>query len=457
MIYWTLGTTKPVMTNTYRLLLALGTLLLLILFAGCTLFTDNPGIVATPPSPMATAPVATPAALATSELSGVPPARQPVTELRLWLPPEIGARTESSSDELASQLAAFRPEQGQGALEVIVEQKLVEGPGGILNYLQAGQTIAPSVMPDLVAVPTSLLGDPRARELFYPLDEWLPADFNAEIYPAPGGQIVRDGQTVGYPFAAAGLTHLLYNASVITETIPLNWPQFISDTNHTLVLPADSREGALLGLQFYLAEGGRLVDDSGQTALDPETLARALASIGLRKDNLLQSHQLKTLDEAWQYHQLGLSDFMWTRAEYMLGLQAADPRLLNGLAYVAVPGISGPLIPLTTSWAWAITTADPARQALAGELISFLTSDENMAAWSGRGQMLPARRGAMALLAAQNPYYQFAGEEMERARTMPVNEASRVMDVLGDAVFQVLTTDTSPVLIAEQAAQSLRQ
>lgn len=454
MIYWTIGTMKPAMTKTYRLLLAFGALFLILPATSCTLFQDNPGIVATP-SPMATAPVATPAALATSDLSGVAPARQPVTELRLWLPPEIGARTEASSDELASQLAAFRPEQG--ALEVIVEQKPVEGPGGILNYLQSGQSIAPSVMPDVVAVPTSLLVDPRGRELFYPLDEWLPADFIAEIYPAPAGQIVRDGQTVGYPFAAAGLTHLLYNPTVITGTIPLNWPQFISDTNHTLVLPADSREGALLGLQFYLAEGGRLMDDTGQIALDSEALARALASIGLRKDNLLQSHQLKTLDEAWQYHELGLSDFMWTRVEYMLGLQAADPRLLSGQAYSAVPGVSGPLIPLTTSWAWAVTTADPARQALAGELIAFLTSVENMAAWSDRGQMLPARRGAMALLSAQNSYYQFAGEEMDRAQPMPVSETSRVMDVLGDAVFQVLTTDTSPVLIAEQAAQSLRQ
>ena len=63
----------------------------------------------------------------------------------------------------------------------------------------------------------------------------------------------------------------------------------------------------------------------------------------------------------------------------------------------------------------------------------------------------------MALLSAQNSYYQFAGEEMDRAQPMPVSETSRVMDVLGDAVFQVLTTDTSPVLIAEQAAQSLRQ
>jgi len=47
--------------------------------------------------------------------------------------------------------------------------------------------------------------------------------------------------------------------------------------------------------------------------------------------------------------------------------------------------------------------------------------------------------------------------ESERARALPVSETSRLMDVLGNAVFQALTTDTSPVLLAEEAAMALRQ
>lgn len=427
---------------------------LALLTTSCTLIQDAPGSAATP-SPFATSPVVTPEALATSAPSGLPSPAQPRSPLRLWLPPEIGARTEASSAELANQLATFRAQQG--AVEVLVEQKPVEGPGGIVNYLQTGVTIAPAILPDVVAVPTSLLVDPRSRELFYPFGDLLTPDFINDIYPGPAAQVIRDGQITGYPFATAGMTHLLYDTAVITETIPLNWPLFISDTNHTVVLPADSREGALLGLQFYLAEGGRLTDEAGQPVLEPEPLARALAMIGLRRDNLLQSQQLKTLDEAWQYHQLGMSDFLWTRVEYWLGLQAADPQLIGSQANSPVPGVSGALVPLTNSWAWAITTSDPARRAVAAELVTFLTSAENMAAWNGHSQMLPARRSAMALLAAQNPYYLFAGQESERAQAMPVSETSRVMDVLGDAVFQVLTTETSPVLIAEQAAMSLRQ
>src|SRR5690606_27325394 len=149
----------------------------------------------------------------------------------------------------------------------------------ILNYLQTGRPVAASVMPDVVAVPTSLLAESRTRELFHPLNGLMEADFITDIYPAPAAQVVSEDQIFGYPFASAGLTHLIYNPSVVTGTIPMDWTQLISDTNRTLVLPADSREGAMLGLQFYLAEGGRLIDDAGKSVLEPEPLARALTTI----------------------------------------------------------------------------------------------------------------------------------------------------------------------------------
>lgn len=429
--------------------------LLALLMPACSLVQGTPLSTEATPSPNATQPVATLPPQATTESPGSSSQPQPLSPLRLWIPPEIGARSEAGAQELTSQIRAHQT--AQPSLEVIVEQKPVDGPGGILNYLQTGRPVAPSVMPDVVAVPTSLLAESRTRELFRPLDGLMETDFIADIYPAPAAQVVSQDQVFGYPFASVGLTHLIYNPSVVTGTIPMDWTQLISDTNRTLVLPADSREGAMLGLQFYLAEGGRLTDDSGRAALEPEPLSRALTIIAGRKDNLLQSHQLKTLDEAWQYFQLGLSDFMWTRSEYLLGRQAIDPAIIGRLGYTTVPGSGEPLTPLTTTWAWAITTDDPARQERAADLINFLTTPENLANWSERSQTLPPRRSVMNLLASSSPYYQFAGRQMERMEAMPISETSRLMDTLGDAVFQVLTTDTSPALIAEQAAAALRQ
>lgn len=375
--------------------------------------------------------------------------------LKVWIPPEIGARTEAGSQALSDLIQAYQT--AHPTTEIIVEQKPMDGPGGLLSYLQTGRLVAPAVMPDLVAVPNSVLADSRYRDMFFPLGGLMDAGLIDDIYPAPAGQVFANDQIYGYPFATTGLTHLIYDPAVISGTIPMNWTRLISDTAHTLVIPADSREGAMLGLQFYLAEGGTLVDESGRAALATEPLARALATIAANKPNLLQSHQLKTLDEAWQYHLLGLSDFMWTRAEYLLGQEALAGVVLDDLGYSAVPGPSVALIPLTTSWAWAVTTAEPARQARVASLIQFLTTPENLAHWSDQSRVLPAQRAAMALLAEQSGYYQFAAVESERARALPVSETSRLMDVLGNAVFQALTTETSPVLIAEEAAMALRQ
>lgn len=427
---------------------------ILIFTTGCDLFQRGNGPDVTPPPPVTLAPTEVVPPI-TPETPDSSPQTAPISGLRLWIPAEIGTRTEAGTQEFASQIRAY--ETGQSNLTVSVEQKPVEGPGGVINYLQTGRTVAPSIMPDIVAVPTSLLADARYRDLFHPLNTLIDPTFMNDIYPAPAGQVVAEGDVLGYPFATNGLTHLIFNQSVITGTIPMNWTQLISDTNHTLVIPADSREGAMLALQFYLAEGGALFDSAGKMILEPEPLARALESIGARRENLLQSHQLKTLDEAWQYHQIGLSDFMWTRSEFLLSRQALDPSLLDTLDYSAVPGVSGALIPLTTSWAWTITTPDPVRQALAADLIMFLTAPENLATWSSRSQILPAQKAAMELLAEQNPYLVFSNQELERARPMPVSETSRLMDVLGDAVFQVLTTENQPSLIAEESAIALRQ
>lgn len=441
----------PIMIRHVRL--AFLVLLSALLLCGCQLLELGQGSAATPP-PAATAPFTAPPEVTPSLPQPTPP---PVTSepLKVWIPPEIGARTEAGAQGLADLIQAYQT--SQPTTEIIVEQKPMDGPGGLLSYLQTGRLVAPAVMPDLVAVPNTILADSRYRDMFFPLGSQMDTAFIEDIYPAPAGQVIANDQLYGYPFATTGLTHLLYNPTVISGTIPMSWSRLISDTAHTLVIPADSREGAMLGLQFYLAEGGTLVDDSGRAALQTEPLARALGTIAGSKPNLLQSHQLKTLDEAWQYHQLGLSDFMWTRAEFLLGQEALDAVDLDNLGYSAVPGPSVALIPLTTSWSWAMTTAEPARQAQVASLILFLTMPENLAEWSEQSHVLPAQRAAMGLLAEESSYYQFAGVESERARALPVSETSRLMDVLGNAVFQALTTETSPVLIAEEAVSALNQ
>ncbi len=67
-------------------------------------------------------------------------------------------------------------------------------------------------------------------------------------------------------------------------------------------------------------------------------------------------------------------DTMWMRAEHLLARHATDPSLVFRQDYMPVPGPNGTLVPLTTSWAWAITATHPARQAAAADLIQFLAT-----------------------------------------------------------------------------------
>jgi len=431
-------------------------LLAIILATACDLL-PNVGMAGTPTAapPAGPTPTLPPAATTSIVQPSLPAA--PLSPLRAWVPNEIGARTTGGAEELNNQLRAFETAHRQ--LDVIIEQKPVEGPGGIVSYLRTGRAVAPSILPDLIALPTTVLSDPSIRELLFPLESHLDPALLEDTYPALAARSVSDNRLYGIPFAVSGLPHLIYRPTVVSDTVPLTWQAFISDTNHTLIVPADSRDGALWGLQFYLAEGGSVVDDAGKPALEVGPLTRALEQIALNKPNLLQSRQLKTLDEAWQYYQLGLSDFVWTRSGYVLAqlapVNAATPP--TDQAYSRVPGPRGALTPLVSSWAWAITATDPARQELAAELIQSLTTPENLASWSRRNQMLPARREAMAVLAQSNTYFAFTGAELERAELMPVSESARLLDVLGDAVFQVLATEASPAAVAEEASAALRQ
>lgn len=433
-------------------------LIALIFLAACSLAPtaeENQSEAVTPQATTAQATIP-------AQETAIPPLVQtpipPISQLRVWIPPEVGARTEAGALELNSQIREFEAEHAN--IEIVIEQKPVEGPGGILNYLRTGRNVASAVLPDLIAVPTSILDEPGMRELVFPLNDLIDGEKLEDVYPAPAADILIDNAIYGFPFATSGLTHLVYDPAVVTDTIPLEWTEFISSTNHTLVFPADSREGAIFGLQFYLAEGGSLINDAGAEDLEFEPLTRALEKIGLNKVNLLQSHQMKTLDEAWQYYQLGLSEFVWTTAEFYLGQRNSIGTGLSSpvkQGYIPVPGIRGPIVPLTNSWAWAISTPDAARQAVAVDLLNWLTEPSNLASWSSQSLILPASRGAMSMLSGADPYYLFSGREMERADLFPLKQNSRVLDVIGEAVFQVLTTEKPPAVLAEEAITALRQ
>lgn len=370
--------------------------------------------------------------------------------LRIWMPPEIALASEEGAAILNMQLAAYRTNHPD--LEIIVEQKLVTGQSGILNYLRTGRTVAPSILPDLIAVPIDQLGPALAEELIYPIDGLVETSLLEDLYPAALNLVLVDNQISGYPFVLTGLPHLAYNSETVTTTIPTSWESFIN-LPHKLVFPANGLPGGTLGLQLYLDAGGTLTNDAGQSALQIEPLAEALQLLALAEDNgfiLDQSGNYSSLEESWQQLQAGTADFAITTSDQYLNLRNEEGTYL----VTAVPGIQQPLTPLISGWAWAMSTADPTQRERAAELLDSLIASDQLGKWSYASHFLPAREAAFAFWPEDDPYILFVREQLNRANAMP--NSSSLMNALNNAVFDVITQAKTPQVAAEDAVATLQ-
>jgi ABC-type glycerol-3-phosphate transport system substrate-binding protein len=374
-------------------------------------------------------------------------------DLKVWIPPQIAVRTEAGTQTLADQLTDFNARNPEVVIRV--EQKRVLGDGGILSYLRTGRSVAPSVLPDMIAIPTELLPAAANESLIFPLDDRMDPDLLNELFP-PALKMARpEERTLGIPFALTGLPHLVYNSNALTTTLPLTWDRLISDTERSMAFAADGTDGALLALQFYLDAGGTVENDLGQPALQVEPLTVALEALQEgRETGFLaeQSSSLSSLDQSWQLFLGGGANIVRTSADHFLGENTTG----LPLEFTVTPGIDRPLTPLVGGWAWAISTSDPIRQEAAHALMLELVAASNQGEWSQDSHILPARRDSLAVWSDNDLYIGFVQQELERAQPLSVTANSKIMTVLGDAVFQVVSGSKLAQEAAEDAVATLQ-
>ncbi len=315
--------------------------------------------------------------------------------------------------------------------------------------------MAPSVLPDLIAIPTELLPAAANESLIFPLDDRMDPDLLNELFP-PALEMARpEERTLGIPFALTGLPHLVYNSNAITTTLPLTWDRLISDAERSMVFAADGTDGALLALQFYLDAGGTVENDLGQPVLQVEPLTVALEALQDGKDSgflVEQSSSLSALDQSWQIFLGGGANIVRTSADHFL---SENTRGLP-LEITVTPGIDRPLTPLVGGWAWAISTSDPSHQEAAYALILELVEASNQGKWSQDSNILPAKRDSLAAWSDDDLYIGFVQQELERSQPLPVTTNSKIMTVLGDAVFQVVSGSKLAQAAAEDAVAALQ-
>ncbi|HEX6383549.1 MAG TPA: extracellular solute-binding protein [Anaerolineae bacterium] len=406
-------------------------------------------------TPTAETPVATPVVQTTpAPVVPAPVITETETTLTIWMPPEITLGSEGSRAVLNDRLQAFAAAHPD--LDVNVEYKSASGQGSILNYLRTGQSVAPDVLPDLIAIPADQLSIAATENLIYPLNGLIEPALMDDLYPAAQSLAHFDQQIIGYPFALTGLTHLAYNSSVVTTTLPLSWGELVANTNHHFIFPAAGREGAILALEFYLAAGGTLVDENGRVALQLEPLTTALERLSHARNTgfiLQQSSNMATLEETWEAFTAGSAALAQTTFDQFLQERTTE----SAVGVASIPGLDGPLIPLVNGWVWAISTPDLAQRALAAELLTELVAGPNLGEWSYQSDFLPARREAFASWPLDVPYLAFIEQELERAQPNPAGVNNMILATIGDAVFDVVSLTRPPQIAAEEAIAAVQR
>ncbi len=427
----------------------------MVILTACSLLAEEGGnAIVTPTSQPVATPTNTPGPVLTPDTAVATLITQTRTTLTIWIPPEIWAATESGQATLNAQLNAYRASHPD--LDIRVETKAATGQGGILSYLLTGRAIAPTILPDLVALPSDQLTAATTDSLLLALNDVLAPTYLEDLYPA-GVKLATVGESLmGYPFFLTQPPHLAYDNTSFTATVPLTWTQFIALPNQQFAFAAGGTPGATLVLEMYLDNGGQLINDAGQVELQVEPLAAALQELSDGRANgfiVPQSSNMQTLEDSWQAFQAGQSTFVQTTAnQYLRQRQAEAGRPLSA---AAIPGREQLLHPLVSGWVWAISTPDVAKRPLAADLLTFLIDNENLGAWSFSSNYLPARQGAFFYWPTDDHYVPFISNQLLLADAHPFSAGHSVMLALTDAVFDVISLAKSPQLAAEEAVASL--
>lgn len=312
---------------------------------------------------------------------------QPVTELTVWVPPEMDPESGTETGSLfARQLTLFSEEHD--SIEIHVRVKAASGASGLLDSLTATSAAAPSALPDLIALSRPDLEMAALKGLIYPLDNLTKIPDDTDWYPFAQEMALLQGSTFGLPFSGDSLV-LVYR--------PTNVPDFtgqfsdLTESGTVLTFPAGS-DLSLYTLALYKSEGGQVQDNQRRPKLDIDPLTNVYrmlqegVSAGVFPINLAD---FKSDEQVWEAFRDGQTDMVVTWVSNFLEDVPADSRM------VPLFPITENLISIGTGMSWAVAASESNRQQLAVELAEFLVSPEFLSDWSMAAGNMPPRPSAL--------------------------------------------------------------
>jgi len=342
--------------------------------------------------------------------------------LRWWAPEFLSpGAPEPAGPLFAEQLDAFSATQ-EGKVRVVVERKARHGKGGLLDLLRTALPVAPSALPDLVALDVAELEEAVAAGVLQPLTPLLDETVTGGLYAFAGEAGQFGGQLYAVQFLS-DIDHAAYLQSQVVEPLG-QWSDLLARQTpylFPLALPQSGVSGrpsedlsrAVLGQ--YLSAGAAYGVDR-RLILEEQPLLNLLKFYeeGV-KAGLLPPSALELADgeAVWGIFSQGKVPLAYASARRF---QAGSGTLSAGFA--PAPGMTGPATPVAGGWALAVVTSDPQRQRATADLIAWLLEPERAGAWATAVGWLPVSPEALQTFAA-GPYRDFLDTQLAAARALP--------------------------------------
>ncbi len=392
-------------------------LLMAILPVACTPAGAPTATVA--PTPQATLPLVTPQ----------PSTPEPIT-LTVWLPDWMALEESPGHEALMEIVQAFEAEQG---VRVRIVPKLPRGPGGLLDWLEKTQPVAPSLLPDIIALPFQDIPVAAQADLLQPLTPLLPEDLQGDLYPFAQQASRVEDEWMSAPFAA-DFEHLAFQPAALSEP-PATWEVILS-SNASYLFPFGGAEASWTDavLIHYLS-----AVPNGEDPLRNREALRTLLDFyeAAYRRGLIDPAGAQTNNprDTWESALQGNKPMAETTASLWLAQQGQAAFLRFG----PTPTQDGHGRYLMHGWAYAIVTADEARQNLAVQLLDDLMATESLAQWSHEAHVLPTRRTSLMQWPADD-FHSFASEALEKGFLQPEFSKDKEMArSVHQAVLAVLT------------------
>lgn len=388
-----------------------------------------------------------------SSIGGTAPTASPRGDqtriITIWAAPLFDPQAGTpAGDLLRERLESF--EAQHPGVEITLRTKAVAGDGGLLNSLSSANAAAPQVVPDIITLDDHQLNAAALKGQLTALDGLFPYPSQPDWLPPIARSFEPGAGLYGIPFANDALV-LVYSPNRYDEP-PFSWSR-IENGRDDFLFPAGDPQ-ATTTLAFYLALGGSLHDENGRPSIEPEILEQVLSFYtATQARGLLPPavRQYSSAQESWQAFAQG------SAGSAVATYQAAVLARSEDFGAIPLPSRNGQGVSVFSTWSWAMATDDPDRQALAIQLINWLSEPQFLGAWTAEMGLIPARSDALDAWES-GPAATLASLLIPVALPQPSEEILTVFGPpLKEAVTAVLNSGLTPAVAANQAAEAIQR